>query len=716
MTSGLDYVELCERPSRGIFAPLRAAAGLAGFALVSLAGWATMGMHRMQTNWQKGSLPKADFGPDGHIIPKENMKNLLVRPMSPGPLQLMSPGLKDGAPLCIFEYGSSVDQAWKASVKRDEAAWVFGATLSGRTGSLAVPTGRPGDVLQGRLLCWDASTFTHKLQEADKRHGYDAAHPSAGAVRRCFVSAVCEDGWGVRAFWFFRAAVTPGLTENALTLHHVHQMTGLVRLPGSKSLSNRVLLLSVLSKGTTKVENLLDSDDVRVFLKAMTTLGINYTTADNQRTVLVQGVQGKIPVKEARLELGNAGTAVRPLTAALATQHGHYIVDGVQRMRERPIQDLVDGLNQLGVDMSCTLGTKCPPVEIHGKGLKGGETSISGKISSQFLSALLMASPLAEGDVTIKIADELVSKPYVKMTIELMAKFGGRVQYMPDVMDQFFVPGGQTYQSPGSYYVEGDASSASYFLAGYFLAGKLNWQARNKANSCRNSSMFARRFLSVCVDFPGAYQISYHTMSMHSHIHASSASYFLAGAAIGGGSITVLGVGSESLQGDKEFAKVLAQMGAQVKYEAAKITVTGGPERAVTRGGRRARLTGVDVDLNAIPDAAMTIAVAALFAEGATTIRGIYNWRVKECDRLAAMAAELTKLGAKVDEGHDYITIHPVEKLHEGVAIETYDDHRMAMCFSLVALGVERVTILDPKCTSKTFPTYFDEFLAVARY
>ena len=436
--------------------------------------------------------------------------------------------------------------------------------------------------------------------------------------------------------------------KNQRTVTPIRSLDGTVTLPGSKSLSNRCLLLAALAGGTTRVENLLESDDVRYMLEALDALQVPVERdAEDPTVVTVTGRGGPIDAPaaatgEAPLELflGNAGTAMRPLAAALCMGTGQFVLDGVPRMRERPIADLVDGLRQLGAEVTCVEETGCPPVTIDAKGLDGGTAAISGKMSSQFLSSLLMAAPVVKGDVTIKIKDELISAPYVSLTIGLMKKFGAHVEVEGDMdgTPSFLIRAAEEYASPGSILVEGDASSASYFLAG---------------------------------------------------------------AAITGGTVTVRGCGSESVQGDVAFADVLEQMGATVTWAPNSITVTRDPATP---------LRGVDVDCGAIPDAAMTLAVMALFAEGPTTIRNVYSWRLKETERMKAIVAECTKLGASVEEYEDYCVITPPEggKIRDGVVIETYDDHRMAMTFALAACGGASVIIDDPGCTAKTFPTYFD--------
>ena len=422
------------------------------------------------------------------------------------------------------------------------------------------------------------------------------------------------------------------MTEQ-LRLDPIRRISGSITLPGSKSLSNRVLLLAMLSEGETLIENLLDSDDVRRMVDALAKLKISYEEDRPNKKIRVKGVVGRIPVVEAKLFLGNAGTAIRPLTAALTLGHGRFVLDGIERMRERPIQDLLDGLNQLGAHVRSIYNTGCPPVEIIADGLLGGVTELSGAISSQYLSAILLTSPYAKTPVEIRIRDHLVSIPYVEMTIRLMSRFGVNVVVSEDFRN-FYINAPQNYQSPETYFVEGDASSASYFLAG---------------------------------------------------------------AAITGGSVTVVGCGTESLQGDAQFAKVLEMMGAEVGWQANKITVQGS-----------GNLKGIDVDMNEMPDAAMTLAVTALFAKGTTAIRNIYNWRLKETERLKAVSCELKKLGAFVEEGEDYLIIAPPRELMPA-EISTYDDHRMAMAFSLAACSEVPITILNPTCVNKTFPDYFNQ-------
>ncbi|WP_028449832.1 3-phosphoshikimate 1-carboxyvinyltransferase [Chitinibacter tainanensis] len=427
-----------------------------------------------------------------------------------------------------------------------------------------------------------------------------------------------------------------------LVLSPIAKVAGTVALPGSKSISNRTLLLAALCSGQTTVRGLLASDDTQRMLEALATLGVKVEQIGDSRDFIVHGCAGNFPNKDADLFLGNAGTAFRPLTAALALSNGSYHLHGVPRMHERPIGDLVDALRQAGSQIDYLGNEGFPPLQIKPGVVAADKVQVKGNVSSQFLTGLLMALPLSNRDMTIEVVGELISKPYIEITLNLMAKFGLQVEKKS--WNEFRIPAGQVYQSPGEIFVEGDASSASYFLA--------------------------------------------------------------AGAIGGGDAVRVTGVGSESIQGDKRFAETLAQMGAQITW---------GPNWIEAAPPADGQLKAIDVDLNHIPDAAMTIAIAALFANGKTTIRNIESWRVKETDRLSAMATELRKVGATVEEGQDWISVIPPEQLTPNAEIDTYDDHRMAMCFSLVALGGVPVRINDPKCTAKTFPTYFEELGRISR-
>lgn len=420
--------------------------------------------------------------------------------------------------------------------------------------------------------------------------------------------------------------------QESLTLQPIKLINGTLNLPGSKSVSNRALLLAALAEGKTRLTNLLDSDDVRHMLTALTALDVEYHLSSDRTVCEITGLGGAFTASQPlELFLGNAGTAMRPLAAALCLTDGDIVLTGEPRMKERPIGHLVEALRQGGAKIDYLEQENYPPLRLHG-GFQGGEISVDGSVSSQFLTALLMTVPLATQDTQISIQGDLVSKPYIDITLHMMKAFGIEVRH--ENYQRFFVAGRQQYRSPGDYLVEGDASSASYFLAA---------------------------------------------------------------AAIKGGVVRVTGVGRNSVQGDIRFADVLEKMGATVRWGEDYIEC------------ERGELHAIDMDMNHIPDAAMTIATAALFAHGGTTtLRNIYNWRVKETDRLAAMAIELRKVGAEVEEGNDYIRITPPTKL-KAAEIGTYNDHRMAMCFSLVALSDTPVTILDPKCTAKTFPDYFEQ-------
>ena len=432
---------------------------------------------------------------------------------------------------------------------------------------------------------------------------------------------------------------------------------GEVHLPGSKSISNRVLLLAALSNGTTTVHDLLASDDTRVMLDGLRQIGCTVDEAGS--TVHITGLGGRAPQSPAKLFMGNAGTAMRPLTAALALLGGEFELSGVPRMHERPIGDLVDALRQLGCQIDYLGNDGYPPLRIaHANGVPAlalaAPIRVRGDVSSQFLTALLMALPLAAGtqNIVIDVVGELISKPYIAITLQLLARFGIVVEHQN--WQRFTIAAGSRYQSPGTIHVEADASSASYFIA----LGAIT----------------------------------------------SSAS--------GQNGIKIQGVGLDSIQGDIRFVDAARAMGA---------VVTGGPNWLhIQRGepGQGWPLKAIDLDCNHIPDAAMTLAVMALYAEGTTTLRNIASWRVKETDRIAAMANELRKLGATVEEGADFIRVTPPAQVHDwkAASIHTYDDHRVAMCFSLAAFNPAGlpVRIEDPKCVAKTFPDYFEALFSVA--
>ena len=431
------------------------------------------------------------------------------------------------------------------------------------------------------------------------------------------------------------------MSVDYIDLPQVLSARGTVRLPGSKSISNRLLLLAALASGETELHDLLASDDTARMIEALRSLGVGIEPLAED-AFRVNGVGGSFPVRQADLFLGNAGTAFRSLTAVLALAGGDYRLSGVPRMHERPIGDLVDGLRQLGAGIRYLDGEGFPPLRISSPGPCAIDVvRLRADVSSQFLTGLLMALPLRGVETTVEVVGELISRPYVELTLASMARFG--VQVIRDGWRRFTVAAGSAYRSPGIVHVEGDASSASYFLA----LG-----------------------------------------------------------AISGGPLRVEGVSLDSLQGDVRFADALAAMGA---------TITSGDNWIEATAGS-GRLQGITLDCNHIPDAAMTLATVALFAEGPTSVRNIASWRVKETDRLAAMASELRKLGATVEEGDDHIRVLPPASIRglRPAAIDTYDDHRMAMCFSLAALGTP-LRINEPQVVSKTFPDYFERFGAVTR-
>ncbi len=448
---------------------------------------------------------------------------------------------------------------------------------------------------------------------------------------------------------------------------------GEVQLPGSKSISNRVLLLAALSQGTTTIHDLLDSDDTQVMLAALQQLGcavVRSTDPAHLNSYHITGMGGQLApalaARETKLFLGNAGTAMRPLTAALALLGGNFEMSGVPRMHERPIGDLVDALRQLGCKIDYLGNDGFPPLRIHpvtaAQLQLQAPIQVRGDVSSQFLTALLMALPLVarQQDITLEVVGELISKPYIHITLELLKRFGIAVRN--EQWQRFVIPAGSRYQSPREIHVEADASSASYFIAlGAIAAGKSSKPGPNGS--------------TLTIDR----------------------------------SVKVLGVGAQSIQGDIRFVEAAQAMGAHI---------TSGPNWLEIRRGSWP-LQAIDMDCNHIPDAAMTLAAMALYANGTTHLRNIASWRVKETDRLAAMAIELRKLGATVDEGADYISITPPanREAWKPASIHTYDDHRVAMCFSLAAFNPagQAVRIEDPKCVAKTFPGYFEALFSVVR-
>jgi 3-phosphoshikimate 1-carboxyvinyltransferase len=430
-----------------------------------------------------------------------------------------------------------------------------------------------------------------------------------------------------------------------LDLGPIRSVRGSVRLPGSKSISNRFLLLAALAAGETHLHDVLDADDTRHMLDALRLLGVE-CIPDAAGGVRVCGAGAGFKVKQTELFLGNAGTAFRPLTAVLALCGGDYRLSGVPRMHERPIGDLVEALQSIGAHIDYEGAQGFPPLHIHPAKIEGGAVSIRGNVSSQYLTALLLALPLLGRTMVVNIEGELISKPYVEITLKTLQKFG--VEIVRDGWSRFTVPA-KRYRSPGEIFVEGDASAASYFLAAGAISGLG-----------------------------------------------------------GGGPVRVEGVGRASIQGDVRFADTLREMGAEIDAGDNWLSATAGADAR-----RRGKLKAIDADFNHIPDAAMTVAVAALFADGPSTLRNIGSWRVKETDRIAAMATELRKLGAVVETTADSLRVTPPPQLLPAT-IDTYDDHRMAMCFSLAALGGITVRINDPRCVAKTFPDYFDVFAGIA--
>ena len=409
---------------------------------------------------------------------------------------------------------------------------------------------------------------------------------------------------------------------------------GKIYLPGSKSITNRVLLMSALSNGETLIQNYLDSDDTQQMLNALKILKVEFNIVE-KKDILVKGCNHNFPNKNAKLFLGNAGTAFRPLTAVLAIMGGEYILKGINRMHERPIKDLVDSLIKIGAEIDYIENPGYPPLKISpGNIICDKNIKIKGNVSSQYLTSLLIAAPLSNQDLKIQIIGNLISKPYIDITLKLLAQFG--IKYKKNnEWTNFALSSSSRFKSPKTIKVEGDASSASYF----FAAGAI------------------------------------------------------------GGLVEVANINKSSIQGDLEFLKIIKKMGANVEYLSNSIKVS-----------KNKQLVGMVVDCRNIPDAAMTLAILALFAKGPTTLKSIGSWRVKETDRISAMETELKKLGATVSTTKSSITIKPPKILNNNSIIDTYDDHRMAMCFSLVCLANKNIVINDPECTNKTYPNFFKDF------
>jgi len=419
------------------------------------------------------------------------------------------------------------------------------------------------------------------------------------------------------------------MTREHLGIQPCGPLLGSIRPPGSKSITNRALVCAALADGSSVLRGALDSEDTRVMIDSLQRLGLDVCANQERTEIRVAGCGGRIPAAEADLFLANSGTSIRFLTALTTLGRGRFRLDGVERMRERPIQDLLDGLRQLGAEVRSELGNGCPPVVVQGDGLPGGSTTVRGDVSSQFLSGLLMAAPYAQHDVCLMVDGELVSQPYVRMTLAVMSAFGIRVD--DSRLDRFVIASGNRYTGR-DYAIEPDASAASYF-----------WAA----------------------------------------------------AAITGGQVTVEGLTRDALQGDVAFCDCLAQMGCRVEYGANSTTVIGG------------WLHGITVDMNAISDTVLTLAAVALYADSPTTITGVAHIRHKESDRIGDLARELRQLGAAVEELPDGLRIVPVTL--RGAEIETYNDHRMAMSMALVGLRTPGVVILNPRCTEKTYPHFFED-------
>jgi 3-phosphoshikimate 1-carboxyvinyltransferase len=407
---------------------------------------------------------------------------------------------------------------------------------------------------------------------------------------------------------------------------------GKIFLPGSKSITNRVILMSALSDGETLIQNYLDSDDTQQMLRALKKLEVKYKVVKNKH-ILIKGSNHNFLNKNANLSLGNAGTAFRPLTAVLAIMGGTYHLKGVNRMHERPIKDLVDALTQIGAKIDYIGNIGYPPLKISPGSIKCNKNiNIKGNISSQYLTALLIAGPLCNQDLKIKVIGNLISKPYIDITLKLLTQFG--IRYKNNEEGNFTLSASSRFKSPKKIKVEGDASSASYFFAAGAIAG----------------------------------------------------------------SVEVSNINKSSIQGDLEFLKIIKKMGANIEYLSDSIKVS-----------KKRKLTGMTIDCKNIPDAAMTLAILALFAKGSTTLKSIASWRVKETDRISAMEAELKKLGASVLSTKSSITIKPPKVINNNIVIDTYDDHRIAMCFSLICLANKNIVINDPDCTNKTYPNFFKD-------
>jgi 3-phosphoshikimate 1-carboxyvinyltransferase len=425
---------------------------------------------------------------------------------------------------------------------------------------------------------------------------------------------------------------------NEITLKASKQVRGCIKLPGSKSITNRVLLMAALGSGVTKLIDPLRSEDTDQMINALIKLGVSVKEANDDKNILeIKGAEHNFPNKNTNLFLGNSGTTFRPLAAVLAMMRGDYYLSGIERMHERPIKDLVDALEQMGSSIQYEKNHGYPPITINNSSVETSEPiQIKGDISSQYLTALLIAGPLLNNQFNIEVIGDLISKPYIDITLKLLTKFN--IFYNNDNWRLFSLKKDSVYRNPNKIFVEGDASSASYFFAAASLAG----------------------------------------------------------------SIEIKGINKDSIQGDLKFLDIISKMGAKIEYKSDSIQVS-----------KASNLKGLEIDCIEIPDAAMTLAIMAVFADKPTKLKNIRSWRVKETDRILAMDNELTKMGVKVSTTHDSMIIFPQKQLNENISIETYNDHRVAMCFSLFCLKNLNITIQDPNCVNKTYPNYFRDLESV---
>jgi len=425
---------------------------------------------------------------------------------------------------------------------------------------------------------------------------------------------------------------------NEITLKASKQVRGFIKLPGSKSITNRVLLMAALGSGVTKLIDPLRSEDTDQMINALIKLGVSVKEVnDDKKTLEIKGAEHNFPNKDTNLFLGNSGTTFRPLAAVLAMMRGSYNLSGIERMHERPIKDLVDALEQMGSSIQYEKNHGYPPITIKNKSIEISKPiKIKGDISSQYLTALLIAGPISNNEFNIEVVGDLISKPYIDITLKLLTKFN--IFYNNDNWRLFSLKKDSVYRNPTKIFVEGDASSASYFFAAASLAG----------------------------------------------------------------SIEIKGINKDSIQGDLKFLDIISKMGAKIEYKSDSIQVS-----------RASSLKGLEIDCIEIPDAAMTLAIMAVFADKPTKLKNIGSWRVKETDRILAMDNELTKMGVEVSTTHDSMTVFPRKQLNDNISIKTYNDHRIAMCFSLFCLKNLNITIQDPNCVNKTYPDYFKDLKSV---